>query len=330
MCKCRIGWPDSYCWYSDCFCQTLSVSDWQIIFLKYSPNFKFTFSPSHFYDYETVTVHALLLPYMAILLTCVARGRRWMFSYYKKLEEIKLSLQVILFGSSGVWWWVTYMIRDHDSGFAFPPFLLLKVETHPSHEILNLETYGEMYRSLNHPLMSTLMNDNITSYRPSIIPWRVTLTGVLDIGVPSSLGRWPATCLRKFSTTSSVGFSTSPLISGYASHFTSTIVFGPLRRFSMMGYVVRAWRVFAVSFLRIGRRYRPIRRLISVVFAIFCRPTMTKCGMSKFCRRVSLLIIDWMKSNTIPNSLLLPYLDTGDSAIPDISKDLWKINPVWR
>ena len=200
----------------------------------------------------------------------------------------------------------------------------------PKHEILNLETYGEMYRSLNHPLMSSLMNVNITSYRPSIVPWRVTLTGVLDIGVPSSLGRWPATCLRKFSTTSSVGFSTSPLISGYASHFTSTIVFGPLRRFSMMGYVVRAWRVFAVSFLRMGRRYRPIRRLISVVFAIFCRPTMTKCGMSKFCRRVSLLIIDWMKSNTIPNSLLLPYLDTGDSAIPDISKDLWKINPVWR
>ena len=56
------------------------------------------------------------------------------------------------------------MIRDHDSGFAFPPFLLLKVETHPSNEILNLETYGEVYRSLNHPLMSTLMNVNITSY----------------------------------------------------------------------------------------------------------------------------------------------------------------------
>ena len=56
------------------------------------------------------------------------------------------------------------MIRDHDSGFAFPPFLLLKVETHPSNEILNLETFGEVYGSLNHPLMSTLMNVNITSY----------------------------------------------------------------------------------------------------------------------------------------------------------------------
>ena len=62
MCKCRIGWPDSYWGYSDCFCQTLCVIDWKIIFLKYSPSFKFTISPSHFYDYETVTVHALLLP----------------------------------------------------------------------------------------------------------------------------------------------------------------------------------------------------------------------------------------------------------------------------
>ena len=62
------------------------------------------------------------------------------------------------------------MIRDHDSGFAFPPFLLLKVETHPSNEIRNLETYGEMYGSLNHLLMSSLMNVNITSFRPSIIP----------------------------------------------------------------------------------------------------------------------------------------------------------------
>ena len=106
-------------------------SDWQIIFLKYSPNFKFTISPSHFYDYETVTVHTLLLPIHGhpIDLCC---PWRWMFSYHKKLEEIKLSLQVILFGSSGVWWWVTHMIRDHDSGFAFPPFLLLKVETHRS------------------------------------------------------------------------------------------------------------------------------------------------------------------------------------------------------
>ena len=62
MCKCCIGWPDSYWGYSDCFCQTLCVIDWKIIFLKYSPSFKFTISPSHFYDYETVTVHALLLP----------------------------------------------------------------------------------------------------------------------------------------------------------------------------------------------------------------------------------------------------------------------------
>ena len=154
----------------------------------------------------------------------------------------------------------------------------------------------------------------------SIIPWRFTLTGVLDIGVPSSLGRWPPTCLRKSSTWSSVGFSTSPPIPSHVSHRTSTIVLGPFRRFSMMGYVVRAWRVLAVSFRRMGRRYRPIRRLISVVFAMFCRPTMTKCGISNDFRRVSLLIMDWIKSNTLPNSLLLPYLDTGDSISLDISK----------
>ena len=157
-------------------------------------------------------------------------------------------------------------------------------------------------------------------YTNSIIPWRVTLTGVLDIGVPCSLGRWPATCLRKSSTWSSVGFSTSPPIPWHVSHRTSTIVLGPFRRFSMMGYVVRAWRVLAVSFRRMGRRYRPIRRLISVVFAMFCRPTMTKCGISNDFRRVSLLIMDWIKSNTPPNSLLLPYLDTGDSISLDISK----------
>ena len=157
-------------------------------------------------------------------------------------------------------------------------------------------------------------------YTNSIIPWRVTLTGVLDIGVPSSLGRWPATCLRKSSTWSSVGFSTSPPIPWHVSHRTSTIVLGPFRRFSMIGYVVRAWRVLAVSFRRMGRRYRPIRRLISVVFAMFCRPTMTKCGISNDFRRVSLLIMDWIKSNTLPNSLLLPYLETGDSISLDISK----------
>ena len=91
MCKCHIGWPDSYWGYSDCFCQTLCVSSWQIIFLQYSPNFKFTISPSHFYDYETVTVNALLLPIHGhpIDLCC---PWRWMFSYYKKLEEIKLSV----------------------------------------------------------------------------------------------------------------------------------------------------------------------------------------------------------------------------------------------
>ena len=324
MCKCRIGWPDSYWGYSDCFCQTLCVSDWKIIFLKYSPSFKFSISPSHFYDYETVTVHALLLP---------MHGHHLVALYVFLLREARGHKIVIASDTFRILRFLV-MRNPHDQRsrlrFRIPALPPPQSRNAPKHEILNFETYGEMYRSLNHPLMSSLMNVNITSYRPSIIPWRVTLTGVLDIGVPSSLGRWPATCLRKFSTTSSVGFSTSPLISGYASHFTSTIVFGPLRRFSMMGYVVRAWRVFAVSFLRMGRRYRPIRRLISVVFAIFCRPTMTKCGMSKFCRRVSLLIIDWMKSNTIPNSLLLPYLDTGDSATPDISKDLWKINPVWR
>ena len=85
-----------------------------------------------------------------------------------------------------------------------------------------------------------------------------------------------------------------------------------------MGYVVRACRVLAVSFRRIGRRYRPISRFISVVFAMFCRPTMTKCGMLKVCRRVSLLNMLWIKSKTTPKSLLRPYLNTGASTIPDI------------
>ena len=159
-----------------------------------------------------------------------------------------------------------------------------------------------------------------------IIPWRVKLTGVLDIGVPSSLGRWAATLLRKSSTSSSVGFSLYPLISSRVSHLASTIVLGPLRRFSIMGYVVRAWRVFAISFRRMGRRYRPIRRLISVVFAMFCRPTMTKCGISNDFRRMSLLIMDWMKSNTFPKSLLWPYLARGGSTSPDITKELREIN----
>ena len=170
-------------------------------------------------------------------------------------------------------------------------------------------------------------NDRIKGTHPSsslnvIIPWRVTLTGVLDIGVPSSLGRRSATWLRKSSTWSSLGFSTAcpALIPSHVSHRTSTIVLGPLRRFSMMGYVVRAWRVLAVSFRRMGRRYRPIRRLISVVFAMFCRPTMTKCGISNDVRRMSSLIMDCMKSKTLPNSLLLPYSDTGDSISPDMSR----------
>ena len=51
---------------------------------------------------------------------------------------------------------------------------------------------------------------------------------------------------------------------------------------------------------------------------MFCRPTMTKCGMLKVCRRVSLLNMLWIKSKTTPKSLLRPYLATGVSTVPDI------------
>ena len=95
------------------------------------------------------------------------------------------------------------------------------------------------------------------------------------------------------------------------SHFTSTRLFSPFLRLSIMGYVVRACKVFAVSLRRIGRRYRPIRRFIRVLFAMFCRPTITRCGMLKAWRKVSSLIIVWMKSRTTPNSPLRPYFATG-------------------